>query len=344
MPVDEGTSDGTTSRSGRGTAIIVALVVIAIASILIVVPLGDQDDEDSGREHYSGDYTDYYPSWYLGIRIGGAEHYLNEDINLTDPGVSGPLVIYQHQPPRLETRRDAEQYLAAFGFNVTGYGYETIGSPTGHSFSKGGCYIGLAIDGRYEVSYQVPSTHEWEPNITKEEAIDIGLGYIKNHTGIPEEAIVTNDTSSRGSSMYEGVKVESFTVRFQQTIDGHPVESSGGFIQVRVDAQTGTVEAFRYHWVTLEPIDEIEQGDVGELEEIVSDFIADHNEYAASWHTPPNSTANITKVEIIYRNPFGANSYDLYDGCLSYVYLPYVVIEWADGKGSTIVSPLDPEK
>lgn len=345
MPVDEGTSDGITSRFGRGTSIIVTIVVITIASILIAFYPGDQDPEDSGREHYSGDYTDYYDYWYLGIRMGGAEHYLNEGINLTYPGVSGPLVIYQHRPPKLETRKDAEQYLAVFGFNVTGYRYETIELPTGHSFRKGGCYIGLAIDGRYSVSYQVPRIYDWEPNITREEAIDIGLGYIKNHTGIPEEAIFTNDTRSVGSSRYDGVKVESFVVRFQQTIDGHPVEGPGSrsCILVEVDAQTGTVENFDYHWVTLEPIDEIVQEDLGKLEEIVSSFVADHNEYAVSWHTPPNSTVNITSVEIIYRNPFDVKSHDLYDRCLSYVYMPYVVIEWADGKGSTIVSPLDPE-
>ncbi len=325
---------------------IVALVAIAIASIIIIVSLEDQDHEDNGREYYSGDYADYYEYWYLGFRMGDAEHYLNEDINLKYPGVSGPLVIYQHQPPKLETRRDAEQYLAGFGFNVTGYGYEAFGPPIGpgHSFRKGGCYIGLVIDGHYSVSYQVPRTDEWEPNITREEAIDIGLGYIKNHTGIPEEAIITNGTYSHRSSRYDGVKVESFTVRFQQTIYGHPVEGSGArnCILVEVDAQTGALEQFHYHWVTLEPIDEIGQGDLGKLEEIVSSFVADHNEYVASWHAPPNSTVNITKVEIIYRNPFGKTSHDLYDGCLSYVYMPYVRIEWADGKGYTIVSPLDP--
>ncbi len=119
MPVDEGTSDGYTSRFGSEKAIIVALVVIAIASLLIIVSLGDQDHEDSKKEIYSGDYTDYYPSWYMGIPIGEIRYYLNEDTNLTDPGLSGPLVIYQHRPPELENRTDAELYLAGFGFNVT---------------------------------------------------------------------------------------------------------------------------------------------------------------------------------------------------------------------------------
>ena len=343
MPVEEDTSDGKTSRFGRGTVIFVALVVIAIASISIVISLRDQDDGDNGREVYSGDYMDYYPSWYLANRIGGADHYLNEDIDLSDPVVSGPLEIYQHRPPRLATRNDAELYLASFGYDVTGFQYETFEPPTGHSFSKGGCYIGLVIDGRYSVSYQVPRSLEWEPNITREEAVGIGISYIKNHTDIPEGAIITNDTLSRGSSEYDGVKVEAFRVRIQQKITGYLVEGPYSIL-VKVDAQTGAVEDFDYQWVTLEPIDEIGQGDRGELEEIVSSFITYYNEDAASWHTPPNSTVNITRVEIIYRNPHGASSYDVYDDCLFYVYLPYVVIEWADGRGSTIVSPLDPEE
>jgi hypothetical protein len=323
----------------------IVLVVIVIASIVTIIYLREEENEEDGRETYSGDYMDYYPSWYLGIRVGDADFYLSEDINLTDPGVSGPLVIYQHRPPELETRQDAEQYLAGFGFNVTGFRYEPFEQPTGHSFSKGGCYIGLVIDGRYSVSYQVPQSHEWEPNITREEAITIGLDYIKNHTVIPEEAIITNDTRSVGSSRYEGVKVESFVVRISQTVDGHLIGGSGGrnSIHVVVDAQTGAVEDFDYHWVTLEPIDRIDQGDRGKLDDIVSSFVTYHNEDATSWHTPPNSTVNITKVEIIYRNPYGRNSYDLYDDCLFYVYMPFVVIEWADGKGSTMVSPLDLE-
>ena len=141
------------------------------------------------------------------------------------------------------------------------------------------------------------------------------------------------------------MKVESFIVRVQQTIDGYLIEGPGlgNSILVEVDAQTGTVEDFDYHWVTLEPIDEVGEEDIGELEEIVSIFVTNHNEDAATWHTPPNSTVNISRVEMFYRNPLDGNSYDVYDDCLFYVYMPYVLIEWADGKGNSIVSPLDPE-
>ena len=125
--------------------VIAALVIIAIVSILIFISLEDHNDKEKARESYSGDYTDYYEPWWMGIPIGSAGVYLNEDMNLTYPGVSGPLAIYQHRPPELETRSEAELYLAGFGYDVTGFRYKAFESPTGHSFSKGGCYIGLVI-------------------------------------------------------------------------------------------------------------------------------------------------------------------------------------------------------
>ncbi len=322
-----------------------AMMAIAIVSISILVSLEDQDNQGIERETYSGDYRDYYEHWYLGIPTGDVEDYLNEDINLTDPGISGPLVIYQHQPPQLETMEDAERYLAGFGFNLTGFSYETCEDPPGHTFHKGSCSIGLVVDGRFSVFNQLYHTHDWEPNITREEAIDIGLGYIKNHTGIPDGAVITNDTHSQRSSAYEGVKVESFSVGIKQSIDGYQIGGYGGrdSIWVKVDAQTGRVERFEYHWVTLEPIDEIGQEDLGRLDEIVTSFVTGYNADAATWHDPPDSTVNITDARVFYKNPFGASGYDIYDDCLFYVYLPYVAIEWADGKGSTIVSPLVPE-
>jgi hypothetical protein len=345
MRIDKDTSDGKTSRRRTGIAMVLAMMVIVVVSISIVVCLEDQDDQEIEGETYSGDYRDYYEHWVLGIPTGDVEDYLNEDIDLTLTGISGPLVIYQHRTPRLETMEDAELYLAGFGFDVTGYSHKTFEDPPGHNFYKGGCSIGLVVDGRFSVFYQVHHTHDWEPNITREEGIDIGLGYIKNHTGIPDGAIITNDTCSRGSSAYEGVKVESFTVGIKQSIDGYLIGAYGGrdSIWVEVDAQTGRVERFEYRWVTLEPIDEIGQEDLGRLDEIVTSFVTGYNADAATWHDPPDSTVNITDVRVFYKNPLGASGYDIYDDCLFYVYLPYVAIEWADGKGSTIVSPLDPE-
>ena len=345
MQVLKGVSGGKDSKFSREVLIIIAITSIAIVSLMIVVSLDDKDHKDKEGESYSGDFRDYYEPGYLGIPIGRTDYFLNEESNITMPGEMGPLVVYQHRPPKLETIQDCEQYLAGFGFDVTGFRYRTFESPDGHGFSSGGCDISLVIDGRIYVWYQVPSSHEWEPNISREEALNIGIAFINNHTGIPENSIITNDTRSVGSSVYDGVKVESFIVRVQQTIDNYSIEGSGGrnCIMVEVDAQTGIVEYFEYHWVTLEPIDEIGQGDLGELEEIVSGFITHYNEDAPSHYPPANSTVNVTRVEIIYRNPFLASSYDIYVDCLFYVYMPYVLIEWADGKGYSIVSPLDPE-
>jgi len=345
MQVDKGVSDGKSSKFRRGILISIAIISITIVSLSIIASLDDQDPKDKERESYSGDFRDYYEPWYLGIPIGRMDYFLNEDLNITVPGEMGPLVVYQHRPPKLETIQDCEQYMAGFGFNVTGYRHRTFDGPDGHGFSDGECDISLVIDGRYYVWYQVPSSHDWEPNISREEALDIGIAFINNHTGIPENSIVTNDTRAVGSTDYDDVKVESFIVRVQQTIESYPIEGSGGrnCIMVEVDAQTGRVERFEYHWVTLEPIDEIGQGNLGELEEIVSSFITHYNEDAPSHYPPANSTVNVTRVGIIYRNPFLASSYDVYVDCLFYVYMPYVLIEWADGRGHSILSPLDPE-
>ena len=345
MQDNKGISDVKTSKFRKGIPIIVVSISIAIVSLAIVVSLDDQDHKDKERESYSGDFRDYYEPWYLDFPVGRTDCFLNEDLNITVPGEMGPLVVYQHRPPKLKTIQDCEQYLAGFGFNVTGFQHRTFEVPNGHGFSKGGCDISLVIDGRYSVWYLVPSTHEWEPNISREEALDIGIAFINNHTVIPENAIVTNDTRGVGSSRYDGVKIESFIVRVQQTIDSYPIEGSGGLnsILVEVDAQTGRVQRFEYHWVTLEPIDEIGQEDLAELEDIVSGFITHYNEDAPSHYPPANSTVNVTRVEVFYRTPFEASSYKIYDDCLFYVYMPFVIIEWADGQGQSVVSPLDPE-
>jgi hypothetical protein len=77
------------------------------------------------------------------------------------------------------------------------------------------------------------------------------------------------------------------------------------------------------------------------MEEIVNTYIALHNERASNFITPPDITLNVTSVYLVYRNPFGASPYDeLYEGCLFYHYLPYVMVEWHDGDGLTTLSPL----
>jgi hypothetical protein len=190
------------------------------------------------------------------------------------------------------------------------------------------------------VDVHSPSVPLWQPNITAEEAISIVTGYMENHTGVPDEAIM--DVGHDNVGNMAGQKcITSFYIHFHRKHDGFDFASSGGranHIIVEVDAYRGRVVWFVYAWTDLLRTDTLGRDDLEDLETVVDRYVESHNEYWGGHLGDDAPLLNITGVTIEYRPPFGSSSSDMYEGSSSYVYLPHIRIDL--GGGFAYMSPL----
>jgi len=317
------------------------LMVVATADYL---QYGSPNDADGGeeREYYTGEPRDYYgpglgPRYMIGCEVG----LVNEEYGPLDLVEYEDLPVYTLHPPSLKTRQEAIDYLAGYSYDVSNDSYYFYKDYVrAHVFHGGPVDISVLVNGAISVHFGSPYTPLWQSNITKEEAIAIATGYMENHTGVPDGAIMDvghdNVSNMAGDSC-----ITTFYIHFHRKQGGFDIASSGArsnHIIIEVDAYLGKVIRFEYAWTDLVRTDTLGEDDLEDLETVVDSYVELHNEYWGDRFGDDAPLLDITGVSIEYRPPFGSSSSDMYEGSPSYVYLPHIRIDL--GGGFAYMSPL----
>jgi hypothetical protein len=307
-----------------GVAAVVLLVVVASSRLYQTNAPGPSVP---GREYYNGRYWEYYNP-HVGphciLNIGS----LNVEQDLSNFSLPETLGIYVLRPPRLTNRTDAEEYLAGFSINVTGYEYHFDTSLWDcHVFENDDYYISVVLDGKISVGYRHHTSTPWEPNITKEEASSIAHDYLMNHTGLPEGAEISVSHDNLGDGQRRCIT--EFFVRVTRTNLGSGFDMHQMLLSI--DAQTGCIHHFQYFWPDIELHQVIPHERLENLSDIMEDFIHEYNEMSRPLGYNSTRSFNITDTTIVYKAPFRASPFDMYEGSPYYVLLPYVQLECDDG-------------
>jgi hypothetical protein len=343
-PPEEKT-DGRTRRRAMLTTVTVAVVCIIVVTAVMVNRLHlppSEDGEEEEREYYSGEPGDYYGPGIGPVYITGCTAGLvNVDLASLDLAKYDELPIYTLSPPRLETKQDAAVFLAGFAYDVSNYSYYYNDvNVKGHVFLRGATSISVELGGAISVHVSSPSPPLWQPNITAEEAIAIATGYLENHTGYPDGAIM--DVGHDNISNLAGDRcITAFYIHFLRRSDGFDFATSGSHanhIIIEVDAYHGSVVWFVYAWADLVRTGTIGGGELDDLDTIADRYISWHNDYWGERLAGDAPVLNITGVTIEYRPPFGTSAGDMYEGSPRYVYLPHIRIDI--GGGFAYMSPL----
>ena len=164
---------------------------------------------------------------------------MNEDYEPLDFVEYEDLPIFTMKPPRLETKQDAIDFLAGYSYDVSNYTYRFVDDHRpGHVFSGDPMHISVPLNGAISVQIDSPIIPLWQPNITAEEAIVIATGYMENHTGAPDEAVMEVRHDNVGNHAGDRC-ITTFFIHFHRTRDGYDFASSGAdanHIIINVDA------------------------------------------------------------------------------------------------------------
>lgn len=346
MLVEEDEQRETVDRLTPVRVMIISISIVFIVAMSVLVypqffsPSDDNNEEE--REYYSGEPGDYYgfgigPRYITGCNAG----LINEDYGLLDLLEYDELPIYTLSPPKLETKQDAVEYLADIAFDVSDYSYYYNDNYTkGHVFWKRPMSISVELSGAISVHVASPSPPLWQPNITTEEAMAIAIGYMENHTGLPEGAVTDIHHDNVGNSAGDRC-ITSFWIHFYRNLDGFDFAASGGHanhIIIEVDAYYSRVVWFQYAWADLVRTDMIGPEELEDLASVVDRYVRWHNELWGERIGGDAPVLNITGASIEYRPPFGMSASQMYEGSPRYVYLPHIRIEV--GNGFAYMSPL----